>query len=105
MNTYDQEESLKTKIIGWASQEDQPIITMVHSSSELSQYMELLVDENQILSPIVQPPKAIAAWESFPKFVLSMENLVAILDTYDPLLRKISRNIVKKVRTVENIEE
>lgn len=69
--------------------------------------MEKVVVEAKIQSPLVQPPISIAAWESFPKFVPFMENSVANLGTYtyDLVSKKISWNIIHKVRNIENVEE
>ena len=70
---------------------------MVRLSSKLSQHME---HEEKNLNPLVQTPKEITSQERFPKFVPSMENLVAIIYsyTYDSLSKKVRRRVVKKVK-------
>ena len=81
---------------------------MVYLSSELSQHMEQEYHEAKMInSPLVQPPKEIETRESFPKFVPSMENLVAIINsyTYASISKKVSHKIVQKVKIAENLEE
>ena len=53
----EQQGSSQTKISCRASQQDQPVITMVHLSSKLSQHMEQEYHAQQIIDPLLQPPK------------------------------------------------
>ena len=55
----------------------------------------------------MQPPKAMVAEENFPKFVLSIENSMAIFDsyTYNSLLKKVRWRVVKKIKIFEIMEE
>ena len=55
---------------------------MGYPKYELPQHLERKEDEEQIISPLVPSPKVIATQEIFPRFVPSIENSVAILDTY-----------------------
>ena len=69
--------------------------------------MEQEDNEEKILNPFVPPPKEIVKQERFPKFVLSMENLVTILNSYfcNSLSKKVSQRVVKKVKAIEKMEE
>jgi hypothetical protein len=55
----------------------------------------------------VSHPQVVATQENFPKFVSSMENPVAILNsyTYDSSSKKVSQRIVKKIKIDEYLEE
>ena len=103
----EKQESSQTKIVSRSSQEYQLVITMVHLSPKLSQHMEQEYHEGHILNPLLQFPKVVATQGSFPKFVLSMENLVAILDsyTYVSLSKKVICRVVKKVKISKSMEE
>ena len=67
---------------GRSSQEDQPTISVVPIISKLLQHMKQANHEEKIQSPYVPRPPAIPSQEEFLKFVPSIENLVAIIDTY-----------------------
>lgn len=107
ISSTEQMGSARTKVVGRALEEVQLVTTMGHLTSELSQHLDREVIEEQIQSPSVPSPKFIEAQESFPKFVPSMENSMVILNsyTYDQVLNNISCKIVKRARTIENLEE
>ena len=100
-------ERMHTITIDRASQEGPLVVSVVHITSKASQHIEPNNIDKQMQSPYVPPPPAIATHDRFHKFFPSMENFIALLDTYtyNSTLKKVSRRIVKRMKVMEDMEE
>lgn len=98
---------MRTITTNKASQECQPMLSIVYVTSEVSQYVESRHYEDHVQSPHVPPSLVVVDHEKFTKFLPSMDNSVALLDTYtyDSASKKVSRKIIKIIKVKEDLEE
>ena len=63
--------------------------------------------KEKVQIPYVPPPRAIVAHERFYRFISSMDNFVALLDTdiYNSTSKKVSQRVVKKFKVKKDLEE
>lgn len=79
------------------SQQDQLVASISQSVSKGLQHAESNCVEENVQSSFVPPSSVKEEHEKLQKFVLSIENSVALLDmyTYDSKLKKVSSTIIK----------